>query len=150
MQKNNKEKIKLYATAIYQNAMVGVQSINDIMDKITDINLKHEVQREQALFKDVSAELEEFATNKGFELKENNLFEKTRLWASINMSTMFNQTTRHIAELMLVGTVMGLITCYKDKYDHKDVSEELDGILDRLEKIEDDNYLKLKTFLKNL
>jgi len=63
---------------------------------------------------------------------------------------MFDTSTRHIAEMMLLGTVMGLLTCYKDKYDHKNISVLLDKILDKLEKLEDDNYIKLKSFLKDL
>lgn len=139
-----------YANAIYQNAMVGVQAIRDIDDKTDDVNLKQELNREAKCFNDVANDLKEYAKNNGFELTENNFFEKTRLWMGVNMSTIIDKTPRKIAELMLVGSVMGLITCYKDKYDHKGVDATLDKILLKLEEIEDDNYLKLKTFLKDV
>lgn len=141
---------KNYANAIYQNAMVGVQSIRDIIDKTDNINLKRELDREVRLFNQVADDVKRYAKNNAIEISENNFFEKSRLWLSINMSTMMDKSPRKIAELMLLGTVMGLITCYKDKNDHKGVDAELDIILANLEKIEDDNYLKLKTFLKDL
>ena len=146
----NNDMLKTYATAIYQNAMVGVQSVRDIEDKVEDEKLKEEILLEAKKFNAIADRLKEFAHTKGFELKENNFFEKSRLWATINMSTMFDNSTRHIAEMMLLGTVMGLITCYKDKYDHKGVSNELDKIIEDLESLEDENYLRLKKFLKSL
>lgn len=130
--------------------MVGVQSIRDIEPKITDPGLKREVSFEADSFNKLAEELKAFAQKNGIEVKENNFFEKSRLWASINMGTMFDTTPRHIAEMLLLGTVMGLTTCYKDSYDHQNVDKTLDSILDKLEKIEEDNYARLKTFLKEM
>lgn len=149
MGKNLKD-MQNYANAIYQNAMVGVQSVRDIEDKVENENLKKEILSEAEKFNEIADKVKIFAEKKGFEVKENNFFEKSRLWATINMSTMFDNSTRHIAEMMLLGTVMGLVTCYKDKYDHKNVSEDLDKILLELEETEDENYLRLKKFLKSL
>ena len=143
-------KLISYATAIYQNAMVGVQSIRDIEDAVEDENLKNELAREREEFNKIAQEIVDFAKENNFEVQENNFFEKSRLWMSIKMATMFNNSTRHIAEMMLLGTVMGLTTCYKDKFDHQGVSATLDKILESLEKTEDNNYLKLKTFLKEM
>ena len=149
MGKNLKD-MQNYANAIYQNAMVGVQSVRDIEDKVENENLKKEILCEAEKFNEIADKVKIFVEKKGFEVKENNFFEKSRLWATINMSTMFDNSTRHIAEMMLLGTVMGLVTCYKDKYDHKNVSEDLDKILLELEETEDENYLRLKKFLKSL
>ena len=60
---------------------------------------------------------------------------------------MSDKTTRHIAELMLFGTFMGYITCIKDGYDHKDLSSELDEILNNLKELEKNNIENLIPFL---
>ena len=139
-----------YANAIFQNAMVGVQAIRDIDSKTNDVNLKAELDREAREYNRIADKLKQYAKNNGFQLSENNFFEKTRLWMGVNMSTMMDKTPRKIAELMLVGSVMGLITCYKDKYDHKGIDSTLDKIILELETAQDENYLKLKTFLKDI
>lgn len=144
------EELKTYANAIFQNARVGSQSIRDIEDAVEDDGLKKELAREREEFNNIAERVIDFAKDNGFDVEENNFFEKSRLWASIKMTTMFDKSTRHIAEMMLLGTVMGLTTCYKDKYDHKDVSSSLDKIIDCLERTLDENYLKLKKFLKDL
>ena len=142
--------IENYATAIYQNTMTRVQSIRDIDSKTEDIGLKKELSREAEKFNLIGEKIKAFAKKNNIKVDENNFFEKSRLWASINMTTLFDRSSRHIAEMMLLGTVMGLITCYKDRYDHKNLNAELDEILQELEDIEEENYLKLKEFLKSL
>lgn len=142
------EGLKNYANAMYQNAMVGKQSCSDMLPKIEDEKLKQEVDAEYFKFDEICDAVELFAKSKRIEIEDNNIFEKSRLWMSINMSTMFDNSTRHISQLMLIGTVMGLTTVYKDRYDHKGVNAELDQILDNLEAMLDNNYDNLKVFLK--
>ena len=144
------EKVKTYATAIYQNAMTGIQSIRDIEDVVQDERLKEELSLEVEKFNGIRQKIEEFASDNGFEVQENNLLEKIKMFMSVKMSTITDKSTRHIAEMLLLGTVMGLTTCYKDQSDHKNVSNELDSIVRELEIIEEDNYSRLKKFLKKL
>lgn len=144
------EKVKNYATAIYQNAMTGIQSIRDIEDAVKDEELKKELSFEIEKFNKVSKKIEKFASENGFEVQENNFFEKMKMLMSVKMSTLADKSTRHIAEMLILGTVMGLTTCYKDQSDHKNVSGELDAIVRELEIIEEDNYSRLKKFLKKL
>ena len=63
------------------------------------------------------------------------------------MSTMTDKTTRHIAELMLLGTFMGYLTCKKDQADHKNISKEIDEILASLAELERSNLDRLIPFL---
>ena len=138
------DKITKYLNAIYQNTKTALQSIEDILPKTEDTELK----TEQDAYFVLAKECELFAKSENIEnIKDNNFIEKAKLWTSINMSTMVNSTTRHIAELMLLGTFMGIVTCYKDQFDHKGVSSELDEIVEKLKNLERDNISKLMPFL---
>ncbi len=144
----NNEKITEYANAIYQNAMVGKQSCSDLLNKIENEELKQEVDSEYYKFDEICDALELFAKSNKIDIKDNNFFEKARMWMSINMGTMFNNTTRHIVQLLMVGSVMGLSTIYKDKFDHQNVNADLDRIIEDLEHTLENNYNTLKDFLK--
>ena len=144
------DKVQNYATAIYQNAMTGIQSIRDIEDAVQDETLKEELSAEVEKFNQIRKRIEKFASQNGFEVQENNLIEKVKMLMSVKMATLTDKSTRHIAEMLLIGTVMGLTTCYKDQSDHKNVSDELDRVVRDLEIIEEDNYSRLKKFLKKL
>ena len=140
--------ITLYLNAIYQNTRTAVQSIEDIITKVKDNDLINELSKELDEYSCLSKECENFAKGEKIEnLKDNNWIEKTRLWASVNMGTMTDKSNRNIAELMLMGTFMGIITCYKDKFDHKGVSKELDEIIEKLYNFERENIDRLIPFL---
>lgn len=145
---DKKEMLCEYLNSIYQNIRTALQSINDILPKIKDESLKKELAEEEDKYYALEKECELFAKAENIEgIKDNNWFEKARLWSSINFSTMSDKTTRHIAELMLFGTFMGYITCIKDGYDHKDLSSELDEILNNLKELEKNNIENLIPFL---
>lgn len=145
-----KEKITKYLNAIYQNTRTAIQSIEDIIDKSVDNDLVSELSKEQDEYNCLAKECENFAKAEKIEgLKDNNWIEKAKLWTSVNVGTMMNKSTRNIAELVLIGTFMGIITCIKDKEDHKNTSEELDEIMDKLYEFERKNIDRLLPYLKN-
>ena len=113
-----------------------------------DNNLKKELASEQDVYIALQKECEVFSQAEKLEkIKDNNWLEKAKLWSSINLSTMTNKTTRHIAELMLIGTFMGYLTCIKDQKDHENISKELDEILSSLKSFERQNIENLIPFL---
>lgn len=139
-----------YLNAIYQNTKTAMQSIEDIICKAKESELVNELSREAERYSQLAEECEKFAKENGIEnIKDNNWFEKARLWTSINLATLTDKSTRNIAEMMLLGTFMGIITCVKDKSDHKNVSEKLDQIIDKLYVFERENIDKLLPFLNN-
>lgn len=144
----NKELITEYLNAIYQNIRTAVQSIEDILPKVKDDKLKRELAYEEDKYLALEKECELFAKAEKIEgIKDNNWFEKAKLWSSINMSTMTDKTTRHIAELMLLGSFMGYLTCIKDQNDHENVSKELDEIISNLKELERKNIENLILYL---
>ncbi len=145
---NNQEIMTEYINAVYQNIKTAVQSIDDILSKVKDENLKRELAKEADEYLALEKECELLAKAQNIEgIKDNNWFEKARLWSSITMSTLTDKTTRHIAELMLLGTFMGYLTCIKDQADHANISKEIDDILLNLKEVERNNIESLMPFL---
>ncbi len=145
---NDKELMVDYLNAVYQNCRTGVQSLEDIMIKVDDPKFKKELALIQDDYIVLANECELLAKSEKIEqIKDNNWFEKSRLWASVNMSTMMDKSNRKIAELLLLGTFMGIITCIKDENDHKGVSKEIDELLAKLKKLERDSIDKLIPYL---
>lgn len=145
---NDKELMVDYLNAVYQNCRTGVQSLEDILIKVEDPKMKKELALIQDDYIVLANECELLAKSEKIEqIKDNNWFEKSRLWASVNMSTMMDKSNRKIAELLLLGTFMGIITCIKDENDHKGVSKEIDELLAKLKKLERDSIDKLIPYL---
>lgn len=144
----DKEMITEYLNGVYQNIRTAIQSIEDILPQVVDSELKKELASEEDRYIALEKECELLAkANKIDGIKDNNWFEKARLWGSIKLSTMTDKTNRNIAELMLMGTFMGYLTCIKDQSDHKDVSKEIDEILNNLKEFEKGNIDSLIPYL---
>lgn len=147
-EKVKKENLENYLNAVYQNIKTAAQSIDDLLPKVKDDNLKKELASQQDKYLALQKECEVLAQAEKLEkIKHNNWLEKARLWSSINLSTLTNKTTRHIAEMMLFGTFMGYITCVKDLSDHRNISKEVDEILTKLKEFERGNIDSLMPYL---
>ena len=142
------EELTDYINAVYQNTKTAIQSIEDIITKIDDENLRQELAKQEDKYLTLEKECELIAKAQNIKgIKDNNWFEKARLWSSINMSTLADKTTRHITELLLFGTFMGYITCLKNLNDYKNLSTEIDEILLNLKELEKKNIERLIPYL---
>ncbi len=145
-----KELVVDYLNAVYQNCRVGVQSLEDIISKVEDDTFKRKLAKLQDDYAVIAKECELLAKSEDIEpIKDNNWLEKVKLWSSINMSTMSDKSNRKIAELLLMGTFMGIITCIKDEYDHRNVSSDIDELLKRLKTLERDSIEMLLPYLES-
>ena len=134
--------------SIYQNTSTATQSINDLLKKTSNKEFHKLLNAQYDRYVKYAEKVEDFAKNKNIELKDNSWFEKAKMWTSIQMGTLTDNSTRHLAELMLVGTVMGTLDCYKTKSDNPKASKETIDLLKELEEMEEYNFNELKKYLK--
>jgi len=135
-------------TSLYQNCQTAISSIEDIESAVKNEELRAELREEKSHYIDFAKKCEELNRDKK-ELPDNNFFEKAKLWTSIKMTTLTNKSTRHIAEMMLLGSVMGTLQCYKDMADYKTANQELLDLAADLLTMQENHFNNLKIFLKN-
>ena len=141
------DKYICFINSLFKNTSTALQSIEEILPKVEDEDFKKELSEQYTNYDLLSRECEMIAKSENINLKDNNWFTKLKLWGSINMSTALDKSTRNIAEMFLIGTVMGLIQCLKDQKDYDGVSEELSSLCSRLADMEEKNYQTLKHFI---
>lgn len=140
----------LLLTSVYQNCKTATQAIHNILPKVENSLLIQELKRQYNNYLDIIAECLNYAKQQNTKLNDNNIIEKVKMWCSVNFSTLFNKDTRHLAEMLLVGTVMGTVQCYKDLHDHKDANKKLLELTNNLLNMQEENFNNLKIFLKNI
>lgn len=134
--------------SIYQNTSTAVQSIADLVKKSEDKQFVDLLNTQYERYQDMKVKIQNLAQELNVELKDNNIFEKIKMWTSVQMSTFTDDSTRHLAELMLVGSVMGTLTCYKNKVDYKNADPKALQLLAELEELEEKQFNELKKYLK--
>ena len=143
---HNENYIK-FINSIFQNLSTALQSIEDILPKVEDEDFRKELSEEYSKYDLLSRECEMVAKSENINLKDNNWFEKLKLWSSINIGTIMDKSTRNIAQMFLIGTVMGIVQCLKDIKDYSSTSDELTDICNKLCELEENNYQNLKKYL---
>ena len=148
--KEEEKKLEDFVNAIYQKISNANELINEIEKVTEDQWFLKELKKEKDCYNSVKAKLLTVCEKIKVEPKDNNMFEKARLFTSIKVTTLADRSTRHLAEMMLLGSVMGTTTCYKDLCDYKDTNGELYEVLQTLMGLEEEYFNNLKTFLKEL
>lgn len=132
---------------VYQNAQMGVDTIRQLMEIAQDANFKQHLQSQyneyEAIHKIAKAKLQE----NGFDEKGISAFAKVRTYLMINLQTMTDKTTAHIAEMMILGSNMGVIDAIKNIRKYDDAEKDILSLMDRLKKFEERNIEQLKEFL---
>lgn len=65
----------------------------------------------------------------------------------INIQTLTDKSTSHIAEMLIIGSNMGVIDAIKNLKKYENAKKEINELMDRLLKFEEDNIKELKEYL---
>ena len=149
MENESKRKKSEEALAeVYRNANYAMQSIEDILPEIEHEGLKEEIRIQHDGYAQISAKAAKIARDKGIEMKEPGPFQKAMMWSSIKMSTMFDGSRNHIAEMMVRGTVMGITALRTTQSElSSEPDQEIQELMEELLKLEESYEKRLKEFL---
>lgn len=126
---------------------MGMDSISNIAEKVTNENLKDELQCQynnyNNILNDVNTELskyEEFP-------KEVNPAQKMMGWFDVQLSTMTDNSDSKIAEMMIKGSNMGIITGVKLLNNNPETTDNIKNILNNFIQFQENNVEQLKKYL---
>ena len=132
------------ANRVFQDATVGMLAIDKILKKIENEQLRKLFAKQYEMYEKFANKCDIFAANNDFDIKENSFFKKAKQTAMLYMSLWMDKTPRHIVEMMINGTVMGIVDTIKAEKDLKTKNEELNLMVAEFKKMQEDFYEKLK------
>lgn len=130
-----------------KGACMGRDAIHFIMDKVKDENLKKELNRQYAKYKETNEKIcELYPEYSDKEPHKTGAMNKVMTWYGIEMKTLLDDSTSKIAELLMQGTNMGIIEGRRLLNDKK-MDEEVHKIAQEYVAFQEDAVEKLKPFL---
>lgn len=132
---------------IYENAQMGSNSITYVSEKTEDKELLKELQNELAQYNEVSSEASQKILNHNEIPKEKGPMAQVGLWSSVQINTLMDKSTSHIAEMMMQGSAMGVIDMAKTIRKSTTHSADTEKLAEKLIKTEEENFQKMKQFL---
>lgn len=137
------------SAAVYKNVKMGADMIVTLMPKIEDQQLKSDVTSQLASYEKYAVKVKKLISQSGEEAKEESPFTKWMAKMGIQMNTMTDSTTSHIAEMMIQGSIMNvtdLLRKVHEAEEHDGGSSEM-SLAREIVGFEESNIEKLKEYL---
>ena len=134
---------------IYQNSQMGVETLGQLIPMVKDSpEFEKQLEGQKREYDSIHKEVKLLLKNHGKEEKGLGAFEKIRTYLMVNLETLTDRSVSHIAEMLMIGSNMGVIDAIKNlkKYE-SGVSPEIKSLMERLRKFEENNVERLKKYL---
>ncbi len=136
---------------IYKNLKMGASSTVDMMNRLSEGELKTELGRELAEYEALAKEAGDALRKMGEIPKEENIMARMSAKAGVMMNTMIDSTPSHIAEMVIEGCAMGTSDLIKqlnacEREGGEDV-EKARKLAERAVKFEEDCAERMKAYL---
>ena len=148
-EQNSVTETKKFLDLLYKNVKMGADSIIDLISKVTNKELREEMTSELEHYEKFSKEIRAILFKNGEEPKEESFMSKLGVKMGIMMNTMVDESTSHIAEMMIQGATMGVTDATKLVREHENTScsEEALALAKKTIQFEEESIEKLKKFL---
>lgn len=146
---NDNGATKRFLDALYKNVKMGADSIIDLMPKVEDENMRAEMTAELEHYEGFAKEIRTLLFEDGLEPKDEGLMAKMGVKMGVMMNTMMDNTSSHIADIMIQGATMGITDTTKlvRENENSSCSEAALALARRIIKYEEDSIERLKEFL---
>jgi hypothetical protein len=140
---------KDFLDSLYKNVKMGADSIIDLMPKVKDDGLRAEMTAELEKYESFAKDIRELLFDKGEEPKPESIMAKMGVKMGAMMNTMMDDTTSHIADMMIQGATMGITDTTKLIREHENTncSEAALALARKTVQYEEESIERLKKFL---
>lgn len=98
---------------IYQNVKMGADSIINLLPKVEDGHLKSDMTQQMAGYEAYASRARTELEKLGEKAEEKGFMTRAMARVGMEMNTMTDTTTSHIAEMMIQGSNMGVVEMQK-------------------------------------
>lgn len=133
---------------IYQNAQMGQDTITQLI-KITEENndFKELLEKQKNEYKDIFDQCDKCINKMNSEPKGIGKMAEFSTYFMINIKTITDKSPSHISEMLMQGSVMGIIEIRKNLKKYQEADQSILDLGKRLLKIEEHNLDECKKFL---
>ena len=132
---------------IYQNSQMGVDTINQLLGIIKEGEFKKQLNSQLSEYQEIQTAARSLLNKNGYDEKGISMLDKIKTYLMINMQTMTDKTPSHVAEMLVIGSNMGVIDAIKNIRKYQEAEQKIITLMEKLLKFEENNIKQLKTFL---
>ena len=126
---------------------IGMSSINNLITNISNSDLKKDVVAIYSQYSNILHQVSQHFEKYGEIPDETTIYNKIINFCGTKINTKFDNSNSHIAELMIQGTIMGIIQCTKIQNKKLPIESSTQNLLNDFTQFQKDNITKLSTYL---
>ena len=126
---------------------MGMDSISNISEKVTNSNLKKDLQFQYNKYNEILNKVNNQLSNYNERPKELNPMQKAMGWMTVEWNTMDDKSDSKISEMMIKGTNMGIIEGVKLLNNNPDADTKIKDILTEFVQFQENTVEQLKKYL---
>ena len=127
---------------------MGYNSITYVSEKTKDPDLLKYLQEELNEYNEIVTEASETMVEKNKSPKEKGPMSQIGLWSGVQMNTLVDKSSDHIAEMMIQGSMMGVIDMARCLRKYSDAETKTKKLGEKLIETEEKNIQSMKRFLQ--
>ena len=143
MEKDNEELLDY----VYQNAEMGVNSISKLMEITDDAEFMRQLDTQKNEYTAMKNDAEKLLRANGLTEDDLTAFDRARTYVMINMQTLKDKSTSHIAEMLMQGSTMGIVQALRKLRKYTQVDEKVQKLMKKLLEMEEHNFEQLKKYV---
>lgn len=133
---------------VYQNSEMGVNTLGQLLEIVEDAELRRYLARQRDGYQAFLQRAEALQRQHGLDEKGLGRFAQLRTYLMINLQTLTDSTPSHIAEMLILGSNMGVIEAVRSIHRYgAAVDDHCIGLMRELKAFEEANIERLKCFL---
>lgn len=132
---------------IYRNCEMSCESINNVIKKVSDMELLRELTNIVLKTCDIASQSSKLMKERGITPEEISMMKQKSIAAAITMNTMFDASTPHIAEMTARGLSMGVTELSELRTKLYPASEDVETLLEQLISLEKRSAEKVAVYV---
>ncbi len=130
--------------SIYENATMGKESLGGLIKRCEDANFRQAMAEQFAQYHEIQEEAEKLLEAAYLEPRRPFLLP---LRKHMNLNLYIDRTSTHMAEMLMHGSLMGIVDIARDRRAYTDAPEEAKDLARKLLATEENNLRRLQKFL---
>lgn len=126
---------------------MGLSSITFVSDKLEDETMKEDLSTQYAEYGKILDKVNTQFEKYGEIPDEEPMMDKMMSWTGVQMNTLTDKSSSHIAELMIQGNLMGMIEAQKLLNHSPEMEQDVKDILNEFITLQNNHIEKMKQYL---
>ena len=143
---DNTENLKVLKE-LHTGAQMGIKAISYVSEKAEDDNFKRELSTQYNQYEDILTKVTDIYNTFGEVPSTSNIKNDVMTWMGVQMNTMNDRSNSKLSEMLIQGTVMGIIEGRKILNHNPNIDQNIKTTLNEFVQLQENSVTKLKEFL---